>query len=59
MKCVKVIRDGQIGYIQPIENLHTAMDDEFYDAEEGDRVTLEFIEISYDEFENLPDFEGW
>ena len=59
MKCVKVIRDGQIGYIQPIENLHIAMDDEFYDAEEGDRVTLEFIEISYNEFENLSDFEGW
>ena len=40
-------------------DLATVQDAEFDGAEIGDKITIELIEMTEDERENLPEFEGW
>jgi len=40
-------------------DLATIQDAEFDGAEIGDKITIELVEMTEDERENLPEFEGW
>lgn len=40
-------------------DLSTVQDAEFDGADIGDKITIELIEMTEDERENLPEFEGW
>lgn len=60
MKYLKVTRPGESSsYIQPITEIANAVDGEFDGAEIGERITLELVEMTDDEFNKLPDFAGW
>ena len=58
-KYVRITREGMSGYIQPLDELATALDGEFDGAQSGDEITLELVEMEESEYEALPEFEGW
>jgi len=58
-KYVRITRKESAGYIQPLNELATALDGEFDGAEVGDQVTLELIEMEESDYEALPEFGGW
>ena len=37
----------------------TLRDAEFSDAEIGDKIVIELIQMTEDQWDNLPEFEGW
>jgi hypothetical protein len=59
--CVKVTRpdldDGRRSCIYPIQEFSAV--DEFEDAEPGEKVVLEYVEMDQAELDALPEFEGW
>ena len=59
----KITRDGLGGYLERLDNLMNALNAEFDGVEEwgeeGEKITIELIEMEEFEFENLPEFEGW
>lgn len=60
MLCVKVTRPGLPGgYTQSLDTIDWAIDAEFDCPEVGDKLILEVIEMDEEEYNNLPDFEGW
>jgi hypothetical protein len=59
MKYIKIIRNGHGGYIQPLHEMANAIDGEFDGSEIGDTITLKLVEMSEEEYENLPEFTGW
>jgi hypothetical protein len=60
MKYLKITRPREGGsYIQPINEIANAIDGEFDGAEAGEKICLELVEMSDEEFEALPDFAGW
>jgi len=61
MKYLKVMhKDPEDGsYIEKFEYAQRMIEAEFDSAEPGDRIVLELVEMSEDEFEHLDEFEGW
>lgn len=60
MKCIKVMHeDTKAFYIEAISNLPAIIDSEFFDAEVGDKVILEVVSMSEEEYKALPEFMGW
>jgi len=63
MKFAKISREDYGFYIQPLDLLKDALSGEFDGVEEyaevGDKITIEIIEMPEEEFDNLPEFEGW
>jgi len=55
---MKVTRIGGGTYIQPLNQLDTALEAELDGAEIGARWTLELIEMTPAEYERLPEFGG-
>ena len=64
MRAIKItIPDyGNHGYIlsnKEIETIMTEIDIMFEDGEIGDKLQLELIELTEEEFNNLEEFTGW
>jgi len=63
MKFAKIYREGYGSYIQPLNLLKDALSGEFDGVEEyaevGDKLTIEIIEMPEEEYDKLPEFEGW
>lgn len=59
-KYVRIKLHGGNSYIQPIEELHTALDGELSDLSCGQSATLTFepVDLTDEEYKNLPEFEG-
>ncbi len=49
---------GFAGYTQPLADMGVFLDD-VQDANKGDVWTIEIIEMTRDEYEALPEFEGY
>ncbi len=62
-KFVKIERSDTAGnYIDEIKSLPQVLDGELSDIdyiEPGTQIILTVVEMSQEEFENLPEFEGW
>lgn len=62
-KFVKIERSDTAGsYVDEIKSLPQVMDGELSDidyTEPGTQIILTIVEMSQEEFENLPEFEGW
>lgn len=62
-KYVKITTNATQGsYIQPMSELANALDAEFDDAEfmdAGFKVCLELVDMTDEEYEKLPEFQGW
>ena len=62
MKYIKITRpdiNGKLSYCVEPYKIGKFIQDEFEDAEIGERIILEFIEMDEDEYIELPEFEGW
>lgn len=60
MKYLKVTRfDVGGSYIQPLSKMGDVVDGEFSDAEAGDKIILELVEMPEEDYERLPEFMGW
>jgi hypothetical protein len=59
VRAYRVTRADYPGTSCTYRDAQTAIDAEFDGAEVGDKVTIEMIEMTEDEFDNLPEFEGW
>lgn len=59
MKCVKIHREGMGGYVQSLADIGSALDGEFDGADPGDMVALEYVEMTQEEYDALPEFTGW
>jgi hypothetical protein len=60
MRYIKVTRPDIGGsYINPISEIRNIIDGEFSDADPGDKITLELVEMSEEDYEKLPEFMGW
>lgn len=59
--CVKITRpdldDGRSSCFYPMAVFSAA--DEFDGAEIGEKITLEYCEMTQEELDALPEFEGW
>ena len=62
-KFVKIERSDTAGsYIDEIKSLPQVLDGELDDIdyiEPGTQIILTIVEMSQEEFESLPEFEGW
>ncbi len=63
-KYVKIERPSLgLSYIQPVDQLLSAIDAEIVDAidytEEGEQFILTVVEMEDDKFASLPEFTGW
>lgn len=57
-KYVKIkVHDGS-SYIQPLSELHQALDGELDDFHPGRKITIEIINVSKEDYEKLPEFTG-
>jgi hypothetical protein len=60
MKYLKIKRFNARGsYIQPMGAIQDIIDSEFSDSEIGDRIILELVEMTEDEYNKIPEFMGW
>jgi hypothetical protein len=60
VKCVKVRRPDSHGNMWCICQMKGyAIADEFDGAEVGERIELEYCEMTQEELDALPEFEGW
>ena len=64
MQYAKISREPNGGnYIVSLEDLVSSMDNELESNEEwaetGEKIIVEFVEMDEEEFNNLPEFEGW
>ena len=63
MKLIKVTRSDTSGsYIDTLQNIPNFIDSEFDDFNDlgvGMSVTLTIVDMPEDEFNNLPEFDGW
>lgn len=57
-KYVKINLVGGNGYVQPLSEIHQAVDAEFHDADTGTRLILTLIDMTEEEYEKLPEFMG-
>ena len=59
-KYIKITRADERGsYVQPMEEVYSAIDGEFMDGTLGSKITLELLEMTDTEYEKLPEFTGW
>jgi hypothetical protein len=58
MKFFEITLEGGGTYIQPITEIHNAIDGEFCDADIGTKLTIKLIEMDENEYKNLPEFSG-
>lgn len=58
---IKITRVGAEigGYIVPLLELSSFLDDEFSGVTEGDKITLEVVYMTDEEYAKLSEFEGW
>ena len=54
----KITLEGFGSYIQPIKTLNVALEGELDGATAGTKITIELIEMTPNEYEALPEFEG-
>lgn len=63
MKFARFWRDGLGSYIIPLNSLMDTLEGEFCGIEEwgetGDKFIIELIEMPEEEYDNMPEFEGW
>jgi len=62
MRYVKITRGDMSGsYVEPYtpRDVMNVIDGEFSDAELGEKITLELIEMTEEEYDALPEFQGW
>ena len=59
VKMFKVTRADYPGKSCTYDDFATVQDAEFDGAEIGDKITIELIEMTEDQRDNLPEFEGW
>lgn len=59
VKMFKVTRAEYPGNSCTYGDLATVQDAEFGGAEIGEKITIELIEMTEDQRDNLPEFEGW
>lgn len=57
-KYVRISLHGGSGYVQPVDKLAAAWDGELDDADVGDKWTVEVVDITDEEYKQLPDFAG-
>jgi len=58
MKFVRIKLDGGGSYVQPITFLDQILSGEIDNMDTGDKLTLEMIELTQEEYEKLPEFTG-
>ena len=57
---IKVTRNDMPGsYVQKIEEIGNALDGELDGATPGTAITFTLVEMTDEEYENTPEFEGW
>lgn len=54
----KITLHGGATYVQPLDDLHQALDGELRDAEPGQRWTIELVEMYPEQYRDLPEFQG-
>jgi hypothetical protein len=59
IRVFKVTRPDYPGNSCTYRDAATAIDGEFDGAEPGDTIHITLMEMSEDELERLPEFEGW
>ena len=61
MKFIRVTRPdlGGGGYTQKIDGASDLIDAEFDGAEIGEKIVLELVEMTQEEYDALPEFTGW
>lgn len=59
VKVFKVFRPDCGGQHWITRDWATIQDGEFEDGEPGDRIIIELAEMTEDQIEKLPEFEGW
>jgi hypothetical protein len=59
-KYIKIKLHGARSYIQPIEELATAIEGELDGLSIGEKITLDFepIDMTEEEYNELPEFDG-
>ena len=57
-KYVKVTLHGGRSYVQPLSELHNALNGELDGAEIGSKWTLELVEMTPEEYERMDEFTG-
>jgi len=60
LRYLKIALHGGGSYVQPLSQVHQAIDGELDGLQVGDKITLDFelIEMTEDEYENLAEFAG-
>ncbi len=61
VRCVKISRPETSGSLWALRQLNATgiLQDEFDGAEVGERIEVEYCELTQEEFDALPEFEGW
>ena len=59
MNYIKISRENMGNYVQPFAKIANVVDAEFDGAEIGDTIQLELIEMTEEEYQRLPEFQGW
>lgn len=59
MKYIQISREGMGSYIQKLDAIKDAIDGEMDGIEVGEKITLECVEMSKEEYEKLQEFAGW
>lgn len=59
MKYIKITKPGYGSYIQPFDELHQALDGELAGIETEITLVFEPINMTDEEYKNLPEFEGY
>ena len=62
MRFMQISIDGSAGYVQPLDKITEACAAEFDGLEYwevDDAVTFTLIEMTQEEYDKLPEFEGW
>lgn len=62
-KFIKIERSDMAGgYTETVKNIAGAVEGEFDDInclDNGTQITLTVVEMSQEEYESLPEFDGW
>ncbi len=56
---IKIGRDDMGFYLMPIAAAWTIIEAEFDGSDEGDKITLEKVLMTEEEYKKLPEFMGW
>jgi len=59
IRCVKIRRPDSHGQMWCCVRLEHSLADEFDGAEPGERIEVEYCELTQEEFDALPEFNGW